>query len=420
MPENAVTYQGLTIQTLPEIISEIKNGTADYPGMYQIYGPTINVEPNSPDGQMINIVAQAKLDMLEFIQQVFTGFDPDQAVGVVLDQRCAINGVFRQAGTYTTTYVSVTTSQALTLPGLDTAPEAPFTVSDAAGNKYFLVAEYAAGTSGTYSLLFRAENLGPVTPVVNTINVVTTITLGVTSVNNPTTAGTTVGTNEESDYALRLRRRKSVALGSQGWAQGLYSALSEIPGVTSSLILENVGNTTDANGIPGHSIWALVDGGNETLIGQAIYNKRNAGCGMKGDITVTINQADNTTFDVKFSRPTGYDLWLTFDTDPIVGATPPDDTYIRNQLMAAFYGTYNGITPVSASLLEQLNFKIGQPASTAAIVAFINTISPNTAVSNEGVSHTDSSYVTLQALPHPYNIWVPDYTRIKINGSVGP
>lgn len=420
MPENAVTYTGLTIQTLQEILDEIKNGTADYPGMYQIYGPTINVEPNSPDGQMINIVAQAKLDMLEMIQQVFTGFDPDQAVGVVLDQRCAINGVFREAGTYTTTYVSVTTSQSLTLPGLDTVPDAPFTVSDAAGNQYFLVETYATGGSGTFSLQFRAANLGPVTPVANTINVISTITLGVTSVNNPTTANTVVGTNEESDYALRLRRRKAVALGSQGWMQGLYSALANIPGVSSSLILENVGNTTDANGIPGHSIWVLVDGGNEDLIGQAIYLKRNAGCGMKGDITVTIDQIDNTTFDVKFSRPTPYDLWVTFDTDPIIGSTPPDDTYIRNQLMAAFTGTYNGLVPVPNSLLEQLNFRIGQPASTAAIVAFINLISPNTAVSNEGVSHTDSSYVSLQALPHPYNLWIPDYTRIKINGSVGP
>ena len=419
MPANAVTFTGLTTQTLPEIIDEIKNGTADYPGMYQIYGPTINVEPNSPDGQMINIVAQAKLDMLEFVQQVFTGFDPDQAVGVVLDQRCAINGVFRQAGTYTYTNVSVVTSQSLTLPGLDTAPNAPFTVSDAAGNRYFLVVTYPTGGAGTFSLQFRAENLGPVTPVANTITIISTLTLGVTSVNNPTTAGTEVGTNEESDYALRIRRSRSVALGSQGWVSGLYSALLDIVGVSSALVLENIGSTTDSNGIPGHSIWVLVDGGNVDLIGEAIYNKRNAGCGMKGTITVTINQIDGTTFDVKFDRPVAETLWVSFNTAAITGSTAPDDTYIRNQLIAAFSGTYSGIVPVSSTLLEQLNYKIGQSASTSAIVAFINAISPNTAVSSEGVSNTNSSYVSLKTLA-ANKLWSPDYTRIKINGVVGP
>lgn len=419
MPANAVTTNGITIQTLPEIISEIENGTSGYPGMYQIYGPNINVDPNSPDGQMINIIAQAKLDMLEYVQQVFTSFDPDQAVGVVLDQRCAINGVFREAGTYTYTYVSVTTSQALTLPGLDTAPDAPFTVADSAGNQYYLVAAYAASGAGVVSLQFRAANLGPVTPIANTITVIQTVTLGVTGVNNPTTASTVVGTNEESDYALRIRRSRSVALGSQGWVTGLYSALYSIPGVTSALVLENVTSSTDGDGIPGHSIWAIVDGGNETLIGEAIYNKRNAGCGMKGTETITITQVDGSTFVVRFDRPTAENLWVSFNTAAISGSTPPDDAFIRAQLLAAFQGTYSGIIPVSSDLLQQLNYKIGQTAATAPIVAFINTISPNTSVSSEGVSNADSGYAAKKATAAKNNLWLPQASTIKINGSVG-
>jgi uncharacterized phage protein gp47/JayE len=420
MPANAVTTTGLTIQTLPEIISEIENGTTGYPGMYQIYGPNINVDPNSPDGQMINIIAQAKLDMLEYVQQVFTSFDPDQAVGVVLDQRCAINGVFREAGTYTFTPVSVVISNptSITLPGLDTNPTSPFTVADAAGNQYYLVTSYSAG-SGTYSLQFRAANLGPVTPIVNTITIISTVTLGVVSVNNPTLGATTIGTNEESDYALRIRRSRSVALGSQGWIAGLYSALYAIPGVTSALILENVTSSTDGDGIPGHSIWVLVDGGNETMIGEAIYNKRNAGCGMKGSQTVTITQVDGTTFVVLFDRPTPENLWVSFNTTAITGTTPPDDAFIRSQLLAAFQGTYSGAIPVSSDLLQQLNYKIGQPAATAPIVSFINTISPNTSVSAEGVSDTNGSYVNLKTTAAKSNLWLPAAARIKINGVLG-
>jgi hypothetical protein len=46
-------------------------------------------------------------------------FDPDNAVGVVLDQRVAINGIQRQAGTYTVTPITVVTSQSVNLYGLD-------------------------------------------------------------------------------------------------------------------------------------------------------------------------------------------------------------------------------------------------------------------------------------------------------------
>ena len=81
---NVIDSTGLTIQTYDEIVAEILNGTSDFPGFYAIYGADINVDPNSPDGQMVGIFAQGKLDVLEFLQQIFNSFDPDKAVGVAL------------------------------------------------------------------------------------------------------------------------------------------------------------------------------------------------------------------------------------------------------------------------------------------------------------------------------------------------
>lgn len=395
---NLIDATGIQIQTSAQILDEILNGTADYPGMYQIYGSNINVDPNSPDGQMINIIAQAKLDALELIAQVFAGFDPDQAVGVVLDQRCAINGVVRNAGTYTRTDVTVVVTQALTLAGLDTAPDAPFTISDSAGNQFQLVEEHAFSGAGSEDLIFRAKELGAVLITANTLTTIVTITLGVGSVNNPT-APSVVGLSEETDFALRIRRSRSVALPSKGFFEGLYGALLDIPGVTSVNLLENVGSAPDGNGIPGHSIWAIVAGGTNAAVGRVIYLKRNAGCGMKGATTVTITQVDNSLFDVAFDRPTAQNLWISFDVAAITGVVDAD--YIRAQLLTA------------------LSYQIGQSADTTSIVALVKGIAPNASVSDEGVSNVDGSYVALKAPTGVNYQFIPTSTRIKINGTPG-
>ena len=76
---NAVTSTGLITESLTEIITILEDG------FKSIYGSDINLNSNSPDAQMINLFAQAKVDLLECISQVYASFDPDQASGSVLD-----------------------------------------------------------------------------------------------------------------------------------------------------------------------------------------------------------------------------------------------------------------------------------------------------------------------------------------------
>lgn len=395
---NVVDNLGIQTKTLADIRSEILNGTASYPGMLQIYGPDINVGPNSPDGQMVNIFAQSVADMLELLVQVFTSFDPDEAIGTVLDARCAINGVVRRGATYTTQIVEVTVDRALTLPGLDTAPLNPFTVSDAAGNQFQLVAAYSFGGAGTQSLQFQAAVLGPVETVIGTITQIVTTTLGVTSVNNAAGAQS-VGISEETDAELRIRRANSVSLPSRGYLEGLIGALLDTDGVTEAEVLENDTNTTDVNGIPGHSIWCIVAGGANADVAEAIYKKRNAGCGMKGAVMVNVDQIDGTTFAIKFDRPTPEDLWISFDVVAIEGSV--DDDYIR------------------AQILERLSYRINQTADTATIVAMIKDIAPNASVSDEGISDDNVTYVTLLAPSSVDKQFAIEAAHIIINGVPG-
>lgn len=371
MPSNQIGPTGITIQTLPDITTEILSGTADYPGMLAIYGSDINVLPSSPDGQMINIVAQAKLDMLQFIVQAFSSFDPDQAVGVVLDQRCAINGVVREAGTYSVTPVTVTATAAVSIAGLDTAPDAPFTVSDAAGTKWYLQAAHAFSGAGSASLSFQAALLGATTPVLNTITTIVTAILGISAVNNPASA-TTIGTNEESDAALRLRRQKSVSLPSRGYYEGLLGALVDTAGVTSVNLLENDTDSTDANGIPSHSIWAIVNGGLDADIANVIYVKRNAGCGMKGAVSVVVTRPNSQTITIRFDRQTNETLWVSFNLTAVTGTL--DAAYVR------------------AQILQRLSYQIGEGADASSITALVKLIAPNCYTDTMQVSPDNVAY----------------------------
>jgi uncharacterized phage protein gp47/JayE len=321
---------GLTTATLSELEATL---TAAFE---TIYGSDVNLDPNSPDGQIIAIFSQAGVDVRELLTQVFNSFDPDNAVGTVLDERCAINGIQRQAGTFTTTNVTITINQALTLYGLDQSNFGPYTVADAAGNQWFLQETQTPSASGSYVYLFQSSVPGAILSVPNTITIPVTVVLGVTAINNPTTYAT-LGINEESDGAFKIRRQKSVALSSQGYFNSLLAALENVNGVSSVFLYENDTGSTDGNGVPGHSIWVIANGSfMPANLAQAIYTKRNAGCGMKGSQTFSILQADGSLFVVRWDLVTPENLFIKFTATSIDGINNPRYADIISGLVTSF------------------------------------------------------------------------------------
>lgn len=327
---NTIDATGITTKTLTELTAELQAA------LKVAYGSDINVASDSPDGQMINIFSQAVVDVQDLLVQIYNSFDPDLAIGRVLDQRVAINGIQRLGGTYSVTPVLITVDRSLNLSGLDAEIANPdgtgFTVGDTQGNK-FILADSTTISAGAHSLPFRAQNSGAVTTVLNTITSAITIVLGVLSVNNPTTI-TTLGLDEESDSDLRLRRQKSVSLASQGYLASLLAELLNISGVTYAKVYENITGAADIDGIPSHSIWAIVEGGASSDIAYSIYTKRNAGCGMKGTVIETVTQPDGSIFQISFDRTSTQNLYEKFSAHSIDGITAISTTYLSSQLAA--------------------------------------------------------------------------------------
>lgn len=359
---NLLDATGLTTATRSELISNFTSA------MQAIYGNDINLASDTPDGQLMNLFVQMILDVQDLLMQIYNTFDPDNAIGKILDQRVAINGIQRQAGTYTITPITVVTTQSVNLYGLDQTEQQVYTVSDNAGNLWQLQSTVLGTGVGTFSYNFQAAVPGAQLTIPNTITVQVTIVLGVASVNNPTTY-TTLGINEENDAALKIRRQRSVSLASQGYLAGLLAALENINGVTSAFVYENLTNSTDSDGVPGHSIWVIVAGsGAAEEIAQAIYTKRNAGCGMYGDQSYDITQVDGTLFPVFWDNVVAENLFIAFTATSINGTTSPSVASIREQLPSIFVP------------------KVYQEVNINGLATLVQTIDSNTLVTNAGFS----------------------------------
>lgn len=328
---NIINGDGLQLATRDELLTDL---TTTFKG---IYGADINLESSSPDGQIINILVQMFLDYQDLLMQIYNNFDPDNAIGVVLDQRVAINGIQRQAGTYTITNIDITTTEALNLSGLDQTVFPVYTVSDNAGNEWNLIDSVVIASATTTTLAFRSAVPGAVYTTPNTINNPVTIVLGVSVINNPTTY-TTLGINEESDNDLKIRRQKSVALSSQGYLAGLIAALENINGMTTVKVYENVTASTDADGVESHSIWVIVGGtASDASVANAIYKKRNAGCGMHGtDKTYIVTQADGSLFVIRWDVVTTTNLFIKCTLSSLDNTNVPNYAGIKSGLVTNF------------------------------------------------------------------------------------
>ena len=369
MTSNYIDITGLHLQSLADIVVELEDG------FKTIYGTDVNVDPNSPDGQMINLFAQAKIDILDLISSVYGSFSPTSAIGTALDQRCAINGVTRQAATHTTVAVIVETDQIVALRGLSEGDGNYFTVADDAGNLFYLTTSASTGVGNT-TMNFTAAEAGAIEVSPNSIQTISTITYGVLSVDNAGGA-LVAGIGEETDADLRLRRAFSVANPSSGYRIGLEGALLALDGVADAKVYENYTDTTDADGIPPHSIWCVTDGGTAAEIAEQIYLRRNAGCGMTGTETENVTELSGALFPIKYSEADHVDLYIDLTVTSLLSTHAIDDDFIKQ------------------AVFDAISYGINETADYSAICSAVKLADPYAVITDGGVSEKNSDF-------HPY------------------
>lgn len=351
--QNYIGINGIVTQDLNSIIAELKN---DFKG---IYGENINLESNTSDGQWLNILAQQKIDALDFQVQLYNNLDVDSVVGLPQQVLYKLNGLTIKDFTYSFVYVNVTVSQNVSLTGLDgdiaNTDGTGYTVTDMNGNNWILAESISLVTSETpYLLLFRAQELGQISALANTITNMSTIVAGVTEVNNPANNFIT-GQTGETAAEFRTRRNRSLQAPSQGFKESIEGQLLALNDVSDAKVYDN---KDDAN-IDG--VQVIVQGGTSNEIGNIIYNNLPPGINTQGayEATITVNNRNKV---LNYDKPNPIPILVKGTIESLTGnVNDVDINYVKQTLASKQFNI--GEIAESANITTQLKNILGETGS---------------------------------------------------------
>lgn len=312
-----------------------------------IYGQDIYLENDSQDYQMISVFALKTYDTMQLLQIVYNNHSPKTAVGTGLDSLVKLNGIRRKEASHSTCEVTLTGTAGTSI--------AAGVVEDESGNQWTLPENIVLPDS-TIQVTATCVPLGAIEAAAGTINKIVNPQKGWTAVTNNDAA--VPGRPVETDEQLRYRQMLSVAIPSQNMLDSTIAGLASVVGVTRYKVYDNDTNETDTNGIPGHSIAAIVEGGTDAEIAKQIYLRKGPGGGTFGEIATTYINSDGLQTIVRFSRPTYVPININVQLKPgksytsSVAATLKSniDKYI-NSLDIGYNVTITGIlTAVSAAV----------------------------------------------------------------------
>lgn len=179
-----------------------------------------------------------------------------------------------------------------------------------------------------------AENTGPISEEAGSITNILTPVLNWDSVTNPFNA--IPGANQETDSELRERFRSSKASRASNIIESLYASLEALDNVEEVMIYENVTDTVDASGIPGHSFMSLVLGGVDSDIAQAIWNNKPAGIRTFGNTSYQILDSQGNPHTINFQRPTQVPVYITVNLTKFSQYPNNGDSLVRQALIDYF------------------------------------------------------------------------------------
>lgn len=306
----------------------------------QIYGSDAYLEPDSKDGQMVALVALAIHDANNTAISVYNCFSPATGYGAALTSNVKINGIARRGATNSTVDLVLTGTAGTSITN--------GTVKDTNNVIWRLPSSVTIGVGGTVTVTATCSNSGAVAALAGTITTINTPTRGWASVTNP--AAATVGAPAETDAELRIRQGQSVALPSLTPFEGVDGAIANVAGVTRHKLYENDTGVTDSNGLPPHSISAIVDGGDVTDIAQTIRGNKGQGTATYGTTSVTVPDTYGNPHVIRFSRSTDVPIYGHITLKAFTGYT----SQIGVQIQQAVADYINGLTIGDDVLLSRI------------------------------------------------------------------
>jgi len=362
---------------VPEVLADIKSRIES---RLTSFNTGIDFSPESPDGQLVGIMAAELSLAWDELGVVYNSYNPYTTSGEALRNLALITG---------TTYRTATRSTApLTIEGVaGTVVPAGIRFSDLAGNEFYLVDTV---TIPTTVALVSAVVVGQVPVVAGTIVNIETPVTGMTSISHVLDG--TIGNDPDSEVAFRNERNRSVLRNTKSMQESLYSTLHDT-GIDQVLVVNNDTNATLGDGTPPYSIHVTIGETylvSDLVIAQTIYHNKGLGVLTHGTTTVAVLDSQGYSHDVKFTKsvvlPVYIDLEVTFLTDNSAGAIESIKTSLMGHINSLLVGEdvvwsrlFEYITPYGKAQVNSLTIGIAPvPTGTTNIAVsdtqFVNLI----------------------------------------------
>ena len=317
VPVPYVDATGCHIPAFADILTALQN---DY---RSVYGTDVLLDADDQDGEWVGIQAAAFNDYGAAFVAAYNSFSPATAQGVGLSSVVKTNGIRRKIAGYSTVDLTIVGTVGTKIYG--------GVVTDGVYN-WAMPVVVTIPISGQIVVTATCATAGAIAAAPGAVSSIQNLTKGWQSASNA--AAASLGAPVEQDPQLRVRQSASTALAATGVIDGIYGAVLALPNVTRARIYENDTSGPDTNGIPGHTIALVVDGGDAFAIAQTIAaRKLSAGTyGTTAEVVVT--GAAMIPRTISFFRPSEPLITWNVSVRALKGFTADVATMIQNALAA--------------------------------------------------------------------------------------
>lgn len=324
----------------------------------QAFGGGLNPTLNTPQGQMATSFAAVVNDKNAQFAYMANQMDPAFNSGRFQDGIARIYFITRKPAIATTVQAVCTGGQGVSIPAGSLARAAD-------GNVYTCTEGGTIDQTGSITLTFACNVLGPVSCPANSLNQVYRAIPGWDTINNPTDG--TLGQNTESRAEFEERRAQSVALNARNTDEAVLGAVLDVANVLDAYVIDNEQSTTQTKGgvlLNANALYVAVSGGDDLDVATAIWKKKPPGTPYYtgGNTTVAVTGSPDLyvpplpIWNVTFLRPPP--LPVLFAISMLNNPQVPSDAVaqIKTAIIAAFAGSDGGTRARIGSTIVALRF----------------------------------------------------------------
>ncbi len=302
------------------------------------FGNQLSTNLETPQGQLASTWSAIIADKNDSFAQFVSLVDPATSSGIMQDAIAKLYFLERLPPLPTIVNVNCIGVSGTVIP-------ANSQITDIDGNFYYAVDGGVIGSGGNVTLEFANFENGAIPCAINSVKIYQAVA-GLDRVEN--VAAGTLGRDAETPQAFEYRRKLSVFQNANGSVGAIFSNVLAVANVSDAIVINNPRSTSLSYGstnyvLAPNSVYVGVVGGDDNLIGRAILEKLNLGCGMNGNTTVVVTDtsysAPQPTYDIKFNRPTDTRFRIAVQIQNSALLPTGITQSVKDAVLAAFNGT---------------------------------------------------------------------------------